>query len=111
MILAMTVPGWDDLKLSSPPLADRFPTLVDLPPLDPQQTRELIVGHLSSARQREPSNPTYPFSEKLISEIWEESGGNVRKIVELCYRLVEIGVKKQARQLSLSLLEEEPKTK
>jgi hypothetical protein len=105
MIIATTMAGYVDLRLSSPPLADRFPVLVELSPLNPSETRELILQYLSIARVTPEEENIYPFTEKLIAEIWKRTGGNVRKVLETCYGLLQTGVSQKAKILDLSLLE------
>jgi len=105
MIIATTMAGYVDLRASSPPLADRFPVLVELSPLNPSETRELILQYLSMARVTPEEENIYPFTEKLLEEIWKRTGGNVRKVLEACYRLLQAGVSQKAKVLDLSLLE------
>jgi hypothetical protein len=104
MFLATTEVGWRDLDANSPPLADRFPNLVNLPPLNLEQTKELIEGYLSMAREKEVKDPLFPFSDKLVEKIWEASGGNLRKILETCYQLLENGSSKKVITLTMSLI-------
>lgn len=104
MVIAMTEAGWVDLKENSPPLADRFPIIVELPPLTPEQTRELIVSYLSLARIEGEEETIFPFDEKLIREIWSKTGGNLRRILEVCHTLIEKGIARKLSKLDVSLL-------
>ena len=103
--IGTTMPGWTDLKRSSPPLADRFPSVVELLPLDPNQTYALVERYLLSVRLDPEEEGIYPFSRRLIDDIWKESGGNVRKILELCYDVLEKGVVRKISSLDSTLLE------
>lgn len=104
MIIGTTMPGWVDLQRSSPPLAERFSIVVDLPPLTPNQTYELIERYLSSARLDIKEDGISPFSKSLVDDIWKQSEGNVRKILELCYSALEKGVTRKVLSLDSSLL-------
>lgn len=107
IFIGTTSPGWDDLKRSSPPLADRFPTVVELPPLNPDQTYILIQEYLSSAKSAPKKMGVSPFSRELVNIVWKRSEGNIRKILELCFDVLEKGVVKGIVPLDKSLVREQ----
>lgn len=106
IIIATTMAGWLDLQKASPPLADRFPIVVELPPLNPSETEELIRDYLELVRINGKKASITPFTKELIANIWKKSGGNLRKVLEMCYDLLEKGAYKKARTLDSSLFVE-----
>lgn len=104
MSIATTMAGWMDFQRSSPPLGDRFPTVVELFPLNLGETKGLISKYLSSARTAEKVEGVFPFTEQLITKIWKKSEGNLRKILELSYEILEKGALKKVKPLDSSLL-------
>jgi hypothetical protein len=84
MVLGSTPGGWNDLEFSSPPLAERFGIVIDLAPLSPSETVDLISGYLNTVRIVGAADEIAPFDQESISAIWTHTKGSVRRILDVC---------------------------
>jgi type II secretory pathway predicted ATPase ExeA len=61
----------------------------DVPPLNYEEARELVVARLNEARTKK-SESLEPLTEAELREIWRKSNGNPRMILLLCAQFYDL---------------------
>ena len=89
VVFACTPEAWQSFLAEYHAFSERINREVQLKPLDIEHTRELVSAYLETAgdsRQR----GLRPFDSQALQKVFELSMGNVRRVLLLCNRLVEI---------------------
>lgn len=84
----------ENLTKVSPAIRDRFPKIINMPPLSKDESYDLIYRRLQDAQI--PNARGYePFTESAVDMIVEECDGIPRKIILTCSESISIGLKKK----------------
>ncbi|HDD35312.1 MAG TPA: hypothetical protein ENF30_00775 [Candidatus Desulfofervidus auxilii] len=95
----------EEVIKKEPPLYDRLTSMrIDIPPLDLQKGKRLIINYLNIARDK-PSDSILPFSEESIKKMIEISKGNYRSFLLLAYNSIEIAVKLGRKEITREIVE------
>ncbi len=83
----------DDLTKISPPIKDRIPKIINMPPLSKDESYDLIRRRLEDAHI-DGAEEFEPFTDEAIHKIVEECDGIPRKIIMTCSESISIAIRK-----------------
>ena len=89
----------ENLTKVSPAMRDRFPKIINMPPLSKKETYDLISRRLKDAHIKE-SDEYAPFTKKAIDLIVEECDGIPRRIIMTCSESISIALKKNISEIN-----------
>ncbi|ENN96134.1 transcriptional regulator, ArsR family protein [Methanocaldococcus villosus KIN24-T80] len=95
----------DDLTKISPPIKDRIPKIINMPPLSKDESYDLIRRRLEDAHI-DGADTFEPFTEDAIDMIVEECDGIPRKIIMTCSESISIAIKKHLRKIDENIVKE-----
>lgn len=103
VVFACTPEAWQSFLAEYHAFSERINREVQLRPLDIEHTRELIHAYLTAACDSRRGG-LGPFDSQALQRIFELSMGNVRRVLLICNRLVEIAASKGARTIDQSIV-------
>ncbi|WP_423792535.1 ArsR family transcriptional regulator [Methanocaldococcus indicus] len=95
----------DDLTKISPPIKDRIPKIINMPPLSRDESYDLIRRRLEDAHI-EGAEEFEPFTNEAIDMIVEECDGIPRKIIMTCSESISIAIKKNLTKIDENIVKE-----
>ena len=95
LILGVRDQAWEVIKNTNPAFFERMSRRVELVPLSEGDTRKIIESHLSLARKEDYEDKIKPFDPQLIPIIQREKEGNLRAVLETCFKLLDAGAREQ----------------
>ncbi|WP_048203505.1 ArsR family transcriptional regulator [Methanocaldococcus infernus] len=95
----------DNLTRISPPIKDRIPKIINMPPLSVEESYDLIKRRLEDAHT-EGAEEFEPFTEEAIDKIVEECDGIPRKIIMTCSESISIAIKKNLTKIDEKIVTE-----
>ncbi|ABR56724.1 ArsR family transcriptional regulator [Methanococcus aeolicus] len=93
----------ENLTKVSPAMRDRFPKIINMPPLSKEEAYDLILRRLKDA-QTVKANGYDPFTENAINTIVEECDGIPRRIIMTCSESISIGLKKGLTEIDENIV-------
>lgn len=103
VVFACTPEAWQSFLAEYHAFSERINREVQLKPLDLEHTHDLVCAYLETARGSG-QNGVKPFDSQALQKVFELSMGNVRRVLLLCNRLVEIAASKGVKTIGPSLV-------
>lgn len=92
LVMACTPEAWSSIISDYHAFSERIFRNVVLRPLDNEMLRQLILDYLNMYRIEQNSDlDIYPFNEDALDDILLAAQGNVRRVLMICNRVIEIG--------------------
>ncbi|WP_456472512.1 ArsR family transcriptional regulator [Methanocaldococcus sp.] len=95
----------DNLTKISPPIKDRIPKIINMPPLSKDESYDLIRRRLEDAHI-EGAEEFEPFTMDAIDKIVEECDGIPRKIIMTCSESISIAIRKGLTKIDEDIVKE-----
>ncbi len=95
----------EDLTKISPPIKDRIPKIINMPPLSTEESYDLIRRRLEDAHI-EGAEEFEPFTREAIDKIVELCDGIPRKIIMTCSESISIAIKKNLNKIDEKIVSE-----
>ncbi len=107
-VLASTRQAWDTAKGDLyEAFSDRVAEELELPRLNNEQTRQMMINYLDTARNSDEARGTLsPFDDDFFTVVGQERRNTPRQLVRLCYQLIERAVENGSDRIDASFLRE-----
>jgi len=96
---------WQDVMSEYHAFSERIGNEVALQPLTAEHLEELVQSYLNTARNEE-TKRIKPFEEESLDVILQRSQGNIRQVLSMCGRAIDVGVEQECRNITPEVVQQ-----
>lgn len=96
---------WQDVMSEYHAFSERIGNEVALQPLTAEHLEELVQSYLNTAREGE-TDRIEPFEEESLDVILQRSQGNIRQVLSMCGRAIDVGVEQECRNITPEVVQQ-----